>query len=261
MRGEKTKGTNHIDTVIAENQQTWDAVADLFVDAAALPVWGPFSVGDDLNLLPEIKDKTFLEIACGSGRSIKYLVDNGVKKVYGLDLSQVQIDEATNYNKKAIENGIVELVQSPMEAKLQIEPVDVVFSVYGLGWTPEPEKTLSNIYSYLKPDGLFVWSWDHSIFSDILYKDGNFSAVYSYHEENPITIQGWKKRNGVNAHLTYRKVSTWFKLLTDAGFEVVGYYEPAPKTIERGSEDPEKYYSIQKAKLIPATFIFVCKKK
>lgn len=42
---------------------------------------------------------------------------------------------------------------------------------------------------------------------------------------------------------------------------VVGYYEPAPKTIERGSEDPEKYYSIQKAKLIPATFIFVCKKK
>lgn len=261
MRGEKIAGINQSDTIILENQQTWDKVADLFIEAAALPVWGPFGAGDDLNLLPEIKNKTFLEIACGSGRSIKYLVDNGAKKVYGLDLSQVQINEATNYNKEAVDRGVVDLVQSPMETKLEIEPVDMVFSVYGLGWTSEPEKTLGNIHSYLKPDGLFVWSWDHSIFSDILYKDGNFSAIYSYHEENPITLKGWKKREGVNAHLTYSKVSTWFQLLISAGFEVVGYYEPAPKTIERGSEDPEKYYSIQKAKLIPATFIFVCKKK
>lgn len=57
-----------MDKIILENQKTWDAVADQFVEASALPVWGPFGVGDDLNLIPEIKDKTFLEIGCGSGR-------------------------------------------------------------------------------------------------------------------------------------------------------------------------------------------------
>lgn len=69
-----------IQSIITENQKAWDVVADLFAEASALPVWGPFGIGADLNLIPEIKDKTFLEIACGSGRSIKYLTGQGAKK-------------------------------------------------------------------------------------------------------------------------------------------------------------------------------------
>ena len=76
---------------ISENQKTWDAVAHEFFDACALPLWGPFGIGDDLKLIPEIKNNTFLEVACASGRSIKYLLDNGVRKVYGLDLSGTQL--------------------------------------------------------------------------------------------------------------------------------------------------------------------------
>ncbi len=246
--------------ILSDNEKAWDAVADQFLTAAVLPVWGPFGVGDDLGLLPEIKDSVFLEVGCGSGRSIKYLVDNGANKVYGLDISDVQIKEAEHFNEEAIENGVVELIKGNMEDPLVIEPVDVVCSVYALGWTVDPATTLKNMYSYLKPGGMFVWSWDHALFSDVQYGDGNYEVVHSYHEEKPIVLNNWKQKHGVTAHITYYKTSTWFKLLKDAGFEVIGYYEPEPKNMEFGSEDLAKYYSIEKAKKVPATFIFVCKK-
>jgi SAM-dependent methyltransferase len=250
-----------MDQIISENQKTWNVVAEQFFDASALPVWGCFGIGDDLNLIPEIKEKTFLEIACGSGRSIKYLLENGARKVYGLDLSEKQLEEATRYNKENLESGKAILFHGPMEQKLDIEPVDTVFSVYGIGWTPDPVTTFANINSYLKTGGHFIWSWDHSFFSDIVWEDGKIVVEHSYHDETPLVLPNWKKKQGVNAHITYRKISTWFKLLTDAGFEVVGYHEPKPKTMDRGSNDPTKYYSIQKAEKVPVTFIFVCKKK
>jgi SAM-dependent methyltransferase len=245
---------------IQTNKDTWNRVSELFVDASSLPSWGPFSVGKDLDLIGETKDKVFLEIACGSGRSLKYLLDRGARKVYGIDFSENQLAEAARYNERDQNNGRLELVNTTMEAKVKIEPVDVAFSIYGIGWTENPKKTFSNIYSYLKPGGIFVWSWDHSIFTDIAYEDGKFSVVYSYHNEKPITIKDWKKK-GCNAHITYRKSATWFRFLKEAGFNIEGYYEPEPIDLSRGFDDPAKYYSIQRAKLIPSTFIFVCKKK
>ncbi len=246
---------------ISENQKAWDVVAHEFFEACALPVWGPFGIGDNLDLISEIKDKTFLEIACGSGRSIKYLVDNGARKVYGLDLSITQIEEAKRFNSNAIADNKIVLIHGRMEDKLDIEPVDLVFSVYGIGWTQDPEQTFQNIYFYLKPGGQFIWSWDHSLFSDVIYENGKFIIEHDYHDEEPIMLPNWKKQEGANVYLTYRKVSTWFKLLKDAGFEIDSYYEPRPKTMEGGSKDPSRYYSIQKAKKVPCSFIFVCTKR
>lgn len=244
----------------SENEKTWDAVADLFTEASALPVWGPFGIGEDLNLIPEIEGKTFLEVGCGSGRSIKYLTERNAKKVYGLDLSSVQLAEAERFNKDAIDENKVILFKSTMEEKIDIEPVDVVFSVYAIGWTADPEATFRNIYSYLKEGGQFIWSWDHAFFSDVVYEDGKFVVEGAYHEEEPLVLPNWKKKHGVNAHLTYRKVSTWFGLLRKTGFDITGFYEPQPKTLDRGSENPAMYYSIQKAEKVPCSFIFVCTK-
>ncbi len=147
-----------------------------------------------------------------------------------------------------------------MEDKISIKPVDVVFSVYGIGWTLNPKKTFKNIYSYLKPGGKFIWSWDHTIFTDVGYEKGKFVVNYSYHDEKLLEIKNWKKE-GFTAHILYRKTSTWFELLREAGFEIVGYYEPEPIDTARAHSDPKKYYSIQKARLVPSSFIFECVKK
>lgn len=242
---------------LKKNKNTWNNVAHYFLEASALPVWGPFGVGKDLDLIPEIKNKTFLELCCGSGRSIKYLTQKGAQHVVGLDFSDNQIRESKKFNKQEIEIGKVNLICSAMEEKQQIDPVDIVFSVYGFGWTQDPKTTLVNVFSYLKPGGLFIWSWDHSIFTDIIFKNKNFIVDHSYHNEKLLNLKSWK---GQGAHLAYRKTSTWFELQKKAGFDVIGYYEPKPVNLNRGYKDPEKYYSIQKAELVPCTMIFVCQK-
>lgn len=140
-------------TVIARNKDLWNKVYRMFNKASALLDLGPFGVGEDLQLISKIKGKRFLEIGCGSGRSIRYLTDHGARKVYGLDFSEKQIEESKKFNIKAIKKGVVELINSPMEDKIDIESVDIVFSIYAIGWTQKPKKTFANIYSYLKSGG------------------------------------------------------------------------------------------------------------
>ena len=182
-----------INKKLQENEKTWNLVADQFKEASSLPVWGPFGVGDNLNLIPIIKNKKFLEIGCGSGRSIKYLVKKGVKKVYGLDMSSAQLKEAKKFNKKAIEKKKVSLIKVNMEDKIIIEPIDIIFSVYAIGWTVNPKSTFKNIYSYLKHGGEFIWSWDHSFFTNIEYENGKFIVNDSYHKEKYFILKNWRK--------------------------------------------------------------------
>lgn len=172
----------------------------------------------------------------------------------------MQLEEAKRFNAASVERRDAVFIHRTMEEKLDIEPIDTVFSVYGIGWTQDPEKTFANIYGYLKLGGQFIWSWDHSFFSDVSYRDGQFIVEHAYHDEEPIVLPNWKQKHGVNAHITYRKVSTWFQLLRKAGFEISAFHEPKPKTLDRASEDPTKYYSIQKAEKVPCSFIFVCTK-
>lgn len=247
--------------IIHENRKTWDYVCDLFADAAALPEWGPFGIGEDLDLIGGIEGKVFLDIGCGSGRSIGYLIQKGAKKVYGLDLSPRQLEEAQRFNVSWTKGGNIAYLEGKMEDKLDIEPIDCVVSVYAIGWTVSPEDTFRNVYVYLKPGGKFIWSWDHTFFTDVQYKEESdeFVIRYSYHDEKPITLENWKKE-GARAHITYRKTASWFRFLRDAGFNIIGYYEPAPRNMRHGSEDPHRHYSIQKASKVPSSFIFVCQK-
>ena len=241
------------------NKETWDIVAPQFYGHSSLPQWGPFGVGrDSPELIGKIKGRSFLELGCGSGHSIKYLIEKGAKKVYGMDISEAQLEYTRKLNYAAIADGRVELFNGPMEKKIKIKSIDTVFSVYGFGWTVDPEKTLKNIYSYLKPGGRFIWSWDHTIFTNVQYQNGKFVVVYSYHDDKEIFLKNWK--GGKGAYITYRKTATWFQILTNAGFQVAQYLEPKPRTVTKESHNPKRYYSIQKAKLLPVTMIFVCDK-
>ena len=49
------------------------------------------------------------------------------------------------------------------------EYFDIVYSIYALGWTSNLRKTLELIYSYLKPGGSFIFSWEHPVYSNLQY--------------------------------------------------------------------------------------------
>jgi len=227
-------------------------VAGLFFSHSFLPVWGPFGIGKHAAVIGPIKGKTFLEVGFGSGHSINYLVQKGARKVYGVDISKTKLDFAAELNKVPITKGKVELFEKPMEKRLKLEPIDTVFSIYGFGWTIDPKKTLANIYSYLKPGGQFIWSWDNSVFSVIHEEAGKLVVSGSYHEEREFIAKKWK---GVPVYLKYRKTATWFRLLRDAGFMVDDYMEPAPIMKK---DLTATYYTIRKAERIPCSAIWIC---
>ncbi|MEK7669282.1 MAG: class I SAM-dependent methyltransferase [Patescibacteria group bacterium] len=87
------------------NKKAWDKVAEQFFSHSALPIWGPFNIGKNTDLIGSIKGKTFLDIGFGSGHSIKYLIERGAKKVYGVDISNAQFQFASKLNKKHVEAG------------------------------------------------------------------------------------------------------------------------------------------------------------
>ena len=64
---------------------------------------------------------------------------------------------------------------------LPLEYFDIVYSIYALGWTVDLQKTLSHIHSYLKPGGIFIFSWEHPIHDRLTYENSSFTL------KNPTT--------------------------------------------------------------------------
>lgn len=245
---------------IDKNKRTWDAVAHKYFSRQSLPEWGVFAVGrDDTSLIGEVDGKSFLEIACGSGHSIAYLVQNGAASVYGLDVSHTQIAFANQTNYEAIQEGKVVLFEQPMEKPIPLpEPVDTVFSIYGLGWTTDIDQVLKNVNACLKTNGKFVWSWEHPIYPRVEYENGRYVLIESYHDEQLRIEEGWGTSEG--RYIATRKISTWYNSLRQHGFEVINLLEPEPLAAFDHEQNPEKYYSIPRASLVPATVIFDCRK-
>jgi SAM-dependent methyltransferase len=240
------------------NKKCWDHVAEKYFGACSLPSWGPFDVCVDRDLLGSVTDKTVLEIGCGSGHSISYLAQLGVKKAYGLDISTTQISLATELNRAHIESGRVELFEAPMELRLGFADIDIVFSIHAIGWTRDPKALFENLWSYLKPGGKLVWSWGHPLFGMVKYEAGNFVLLKSYFDESAWFEEGWSGSEGV--FMQTRTIASWFRYLRDAGFTVRDFLEPEPASTAVEVSDPSRYYSTAKARGLPCTMVFVCEK-
>jgi SAM-dependent methyltransferase len=243
------------------NRVVWNQAADKYDKPAnALPSWGPYHVcKHDSTLIGSIQGATFLEIGFGAGYSIRYLMENGAEHVTGIDLSDRQMEIATERNKRWVDEGRVRLVRSPMEERVPLEaPVDTVFSLYALGWTLDLRATLENIYSYLKPGGRLVFSWEHPLFPITEYAAEQVHFRSPYFRSGEYRLNDWQP--GTTAFMHARSVADWFHELRDAGFQVQQYLEPAPEHFSEQQQDVAngQYYYRERALIVPATMIFVC---
>ncbi|PQQ50415.1 class I SAM-dependent methyltransferase [Bacillus thuringiensis] len=225
-----------------------------------LPKYGPYTASEDeIHLFDSIRNKKVLDIGCGSGHSLQYIAEQGAEELWGLDLSSAQIEIAN----KTLKDWNPKLVCGAMEEETKIpkEYFDIVYSIYALGWTSNLEKTLELIYSYLKPGGSFIFSWEHPIYSNLLYGTEKIVLHSSYHEETPITFETFKGEN-VQATLYKRKISTYINELNRAGFKIERIEEPEPSSLfnEELAEPSTKYYSLYKARMVPTTFIMKARK-
>ncbi len=242
------------------NKQGWDQNAEKFYGEAALPRYGPLAQTEkELNLIGEVAGQSVLEIGCGSGHSLLYLAERGATELWGLDLSHAQIEFATTLLS---ERGYQpQLFESPMEENpgLPLNHFDLVISIYALGWTADLPRTLSRIAAYLKPGGRLVFSWEHPAFRCFDFDGYQFIIRRSYHDEGPELHESWL---GVPIVQHPRKLSTYINSLIEAGLTIERVVEsPVDPSWAQGRHDsPAYWYSVERAELIPTTFIIKARK-
>lgn len=212
---------------------------------------------EELQLFGNVSDKKILEMGCGSGHSLKHLAEHRAEECWGLDLSSSQINTAkqllNDHNIKA------HLFISAMENNpgIPVNYFDVVFSIFALGWTTDLRKTLNNVHNYLNDDGIFIFSWEHPLYSTLKFNNDRYIVNRSYLQEGSYKKESWR---GVPIVMHHRKISTFINELVQSGFSIERIVEEYRSDSSIIDDNPNNWYCSQRAKSIPATIIFKCRK-
>ncbi|MBO4457679.1 MAG: class I SAM-dependent methyltransferase [Butyrivibrio sp.] len=250
--------------IIETNKKYWNEHADLWFGTTALPEYGVyFPTEDDLHLFGDIRGKNMLEICCGSGHSLLYNAERGAGELWGIDLSQKQLNTAQALLK---ENGYsANLLCAKMEDELDVpkDYFDYVYSIYGIGWTTDLQGTLNKIASYLKKDGTFIFSWHHTLNYCIAWSckdrrvvvdDNKLVMSKSYFDESYFKMPV----HDSEIVLCNRKISTYINALAKAGFFVEQLIEASDDTAL--NSEGELDLKAQKAKMLPLSFCIKARK-
>ena len=250
--------------IIEKNKNYWNEHADLWYGTTALPQYGVrFPTEDDLHLFGDVNGKKMLEICCGSGHSLLYNAKKGAGELWGVDLSEKQLEAATALLKD--NNFTARLICGKMEDDLDIrrDYFDYVYSVYGIGWTTDLQGTVDKIASYLKKDGIFIFSWHHTLNYCIAWScderkevffDDKLLMTKSYFDESYFKMPV----HDSEIVLCNRKISTYINALAKAGFVIEQLVEESDKAslTATGDLDPKT----RKAKMLPLSFCIKARK-
>ena len=250
--------------IIEENKRYWNDHADLWFGTTALPKYGVrFPTEDDLHLFGDVKGSKMLEIRCGSGHSLLYNAQRGAGELWGIDLAQKQLDNAA---KLLADNGCdARLICAKMEDDTGIprQYFDYVYSIYGIGWTTDLQGTFDKIASYLKKDGIFIFSWHHTLNyciawscderQDVL-EDDKFVMTKSYFDESYFTMPV----HDSEIILCNRKISTYINALAKAGFVIEQLIEDSDTDSEEAADQTDP--KTRKAQMLPISFCIKARK-
>ena len=238
-------------------------VAAKFYGGTALPNYGPLAETEaELNLIENLKHKSVLELGYGSGHSLYYLWKHKeARELWGLDLSPQQLEFAQEFLQQQSVSANLFLASMDENPGLPEDYFDCVISIYALGWTPDLAGTLGLVHSYLKPGGIFVFSWEHPVYRCLSYNEEVQEYIFtsSYLTEGSELNPVWR---GVETVTNPRKLSTYANGIIKAGLVLERLVE-SELNVEIAREKDyalEKWYSVPRAQLLPTTFIIKARK-
>lgn len=242
--------------VYKTNSSYWDAKGNDVLGAIVLPLYGAFITEEKCKLFGDVSGKKMLEIGCGNGRSLQYHGERKAFELWGVDISEKQMEKAKHHLKTC---GLsAKFICSPMEENCGIpeDYFDFVYSIYAIGWTTDLDGTFNRIASYLKKDGIFIFSWSHPIHKCVVTENNRFSFNKCYFDESLYTVpldfsQGELK-------LSDRKLSTYVNALAKAGFVIEQMIEETDNEILQSCDDNSNF--VKRAKMFPVTFVIKARK-
>ncbi|MCH4890079.1 helix-turn-helix domain-containing protein [Acidaminobacter sp. JC074] len=234
------------------NENFWSHYGNDIIGCLALPLYGAFISEEKCQLMGSLEGKKVLDICCGSGESLLYTGKNKASELWGIDISSKQIEITQSLLSR---NGYdCHLKCTPMEKAcgLPEDYFDLVYSVYGIGWTTDLEGTFSKVASYLKKDGTFIFSWSHPIHKCVSVEYDALTFKKSYFDESWYALS----LDGRVISLADRKLSTYINALARAGFVIEELVEESQEDLIKASDS---VFS-KKASMLPVTFVIKARK-
>ncbi|NDZ79124.1 class I SAM-dependent methyltransferase [Streptomyces sp. SID10853] len=169
-----------------DERDLWDTYATSVTREIGAPVmnWTQYAGhGPGVELLEN--PSTVLEIGCGTGRTLAYLAEQGVKAT-GVDMSPVMVDAVRERWGGRVSFHCAEVLDFLRDG---VEQYDAVYSIFGAVWFTDPAKLLPLVVKALRPGGSLVFSHPPAIPGAYgpqgMYKGGfagraQFTYRYSY---------------------------------------------------------------------------------
>ena len=236
------------------NSIFWDTKGNDILGATSLPFYGAFVSEEKCQLFGDVSGKKMLEIGCGTGHSLQYQGERNASELWALDLSEKQIEKAKQHLTTC---GLsAKFICSPMEEEcgIPMDYFDFVYWIYAIGWTTDLEGTFCRIASYLKKDGVFIFSWSHPIHKCVVAENNMLAFKKCYFDES------WYSVSLEESALTLsdRKLSTYVNALAKAGFVIEQMIEQSDDEIMQSRNDHSAF--AKKAKMLPVTFVIKARK-
>ncbi|WP_028546464.1 class I SAM-dependent methyltransferase [Paenibacillus taiwanensis] len=255
----EVEGTVTVDmdknTVYKTNSFYWNTKGSDFLGAIVLPFYGAFVSEEKCQLFGDVSGKKMLEIGCGNGQSLQYHGERKAKELWAVDISEQQIEKAAQHLKAC--DLSAKLICAPMEEEcgIPLDYFDFVYSIYAIGWTTDLEGTFCRIASYLKKDGVFIFSWSHPIHKCVVAEHDILTFKKCYFDESWYSVT----LDGGALTLSDRKLSTYVNALAKAGFVIEEMIEQSDEDLMESMGENNDF--AEKAKMLPVTFVMKTRKR
>lgn len=223
----------------------------------SLPEYGPFMENENkLELFKDVKEKKVLELGCSEGKSLEFLKQKGAKGLWGIDISEEQINILRQKDGFDSEKFFI----SPMEKNpgLPTDYFDYVLSLYSIGFSSDIEKTIELVNQYLRKDGIFIVSWIHPFFNCLSIEDDRLVVDKSYNDESSnIITKGPDKIEMAQYNL---KISTLVNIIINSGLSIDRIIEETPIEENNIGDYDSRYWDKRKTCACPTTLIIIAHK-
>jgi SAM-dependent methyltransferase len=178
-------------------------------------------------MLPPIRGLRVADLGCGFGWFCRWALDQGAAQVHGVDLSERMLEQARATSPAAITYERADLAT----LRLPAAGCDLVYSSLALHYLPDIDPLLAMIHTALAPDGRFVFSTEHPVFSApsrpgwSADADGNRTWPIDGYSVEGARTTNWFAPGVVKYH---RTIATTLTALLRAGFRLTHIDEFSP---------------------------------
>ena len=182
------------------------------------------------SLLPNLTDKSVLDMGCGAGEACLEYINRGASKVIGIDLSEKMLELA---RRQANHEKIEYLHMDMCDIKTIGQKFDVIVSSLAFHYVENFHELLSEIQGCLHDNGILLFSQEHPLttapFAGPEFTWNESGKVKHYNLDNygnsGIRSTEWMVEGVIKYHRTFSQI---VNELIGAGFAIERMSEPLP---------------------------------